>query len=498
MCQESDDLACAPIVPPAGPGQDCTHGNQPRYAVNATTPAHVAAGIKFAAENNVRLIVKTTGHDFLRRSQGYGSLEIWLRYYRTGINFQKTFQSSCGCTKTNWTGSAVKVGGGYQWSDVYAVAKANNVVVVGGGAPSIGAIGGWMQGGGFGPASHHWGIGADQVLEAKIALPDGSIVVANPCQNTDVYKAIRGGGPSTYGVVLSATYKTYPMVGVAAQTLNFGFSPGNRPQFMDALTVLYSSFPDMMDAGYAAFGFWSLTNDSLIGAAPPGYFQNAYIMNSTLAEAQAVFAPVKERLETLGLDLSMTWTSYDTYWDLFDTVSGGDDPGFPIGAIYSRFFDRKSLQDNPAALYNMIDVVAGAPEDAALHTVECMSGGKVWEDGSDPYTGVHPAWRTSYCLHAVQRAWEVDTDEAIVAAIKQDVTYVKGGVMTDLAPDTGTYMNEAGWEDPDWKANFYGAQYDRHLATKKRLDPNGVFYCVTCVASDEWAEDETGRLCRVK
>lgn len=421
-----------------------------------------------------------------------------MRYYRTGIDFQETFRPSCDCTKTNWTGSAIKVGGGYQWSDVYTVAKANNVVIVGGGAPSIGAIGGWMQGGGFGPASHHWGIGADQVLEIEIALPDGSVVAANPCQNSDIYTAIRGGGPSTYGVVLSATYKTFPMVGAAGHQLSFPFSPSNQSQFTEAIAVLYSSFPDIMDAGYTAFGFWSLTNDSLIEEAPPGYFQNAYMMNKTLEEAQAVFSPVQEKLTALGVEFYTTWASYDTYWDLFETVAGGDDPGFPIGAIYSRFFDRKSLQDSPQKLYEMIEVLAGAPEDAALHTIECMSGSKVWEDAKDLYSGVNPAWRTSYCLHAVQRAWNVDTDPSVVAAIKYDVTYVKGEAMTGLAPDTGTYMNEAGWEDPNWKANFYGAQYSGHLATKKRLDPSGVFYCPTCVASDEWAEDEIGRLCRVK
>lgn len=84
----------------------------------------------------------------------------------------------------------MKIGGGYQWSDVYAKARENNVVVVGGGAPSIVAIGGWMQGGGMGPASHHFGIGADQVLEAEVALPDGRIVTVDACRNSDIYTAI--------------------------------------------------------------------------------------------------------------------------------------------------------------------------------------------------------------------------------------------------------------------------------------------------------------------
>lgn len=81
--------------------------------------------------------------------------------------------------------------------------------------------------------------------------------------------------------------------------------------------------------------------------------------------------------------------------------------------------------------------------------------------------------------------------------MKHDVTYVKGDALTALAPDTGTYMNEAGREDPDWKANFYGSNYDRLLDIKKQRDPESVFYCPICIGSDEWVEDESGRLCRV-
>jgi FAD/FMN-containing dehydrogenase len=39
----------------------------PVYVVNATTPEHVAMGVNFAAANNIRLIVKATGHDYLGR-----------------------------------------------------------------------------------------------------------------------------------------------------------------------------------------------------------------------------------------------------------------------------------------------------------------------------------------------------------------------------------------------------------------------------------------------
>jgi hypothetical protein len=96
-------------------------------------------------------------------------LEVWIRYLRTGVSFQDQFTSSHGCTKSNWTGSAFTIGGGYTWKDVYPIAQKQDLVVVGGGTPvrwvffsfsfdadynkTVGCLGEWMQGGGHGPAS---------------------------------------------------------------------------------------------------------------------------------------------------------------------------------------------------------------------------------------------------------------------------------------------------------------------------------------------------------
>jgi hypothetical protein len=46
------------------PGQ-CGLGPSPVYTINATEPSELAAGIAFAQKNNVRLVVRNTGHDLL-------------------------------------------------------------------------------------------------------------------------------------------------------------------------------------------------------------------------------------------------------------------------------------------------------------------------------------------------------------------------------------------------------------------------------------------------
>lgn len=144
------NITCPPVDYAAGESAgSCSLGQNPRYAVNVTRVEHIRAALAFAARRNVRLVVKSTGHDLLGRSDGYGSLELWLHYFRNGIGFQSRYLSSDRCARSGWEDSAIKIGGAYQWIDVYAVAKQHNVIVVGGGAPSVGAVGGWNTGGGM-------------------------------------------------------------------------------------------------------------------------------------------------------------------------------------------------------------------------------------------------------------------------------------------------------------------------------------------------------------
>lgn len=42
-------------------------------------------------------------------------------------------------------------------------------------------------------------------VEIKVVTPDGQLRIANQCQNSDLFWALRGGGGGTFGVVLEAT-----------------------------------------------------------------------------------------------------------------------------------------------------------------------------------------------------------------------------------------------------------------------------------------------------
>jgi FAD/FMN-containing dehydrogenase len=63
-------------------------------------------------------------------------------------------------------------------------------------------------GGGTGVLTGQYGHIVDNLLCARVALADGTIVTASPESNSDLFWAIRGGG-SNFGICTEFTYKAH-------------------------------------------------------------------------------------------------------------------------------------------------------------------------------------------------------------------------------------------------------------------------------------------------
>ena len=83
------------------------------------------------------------------------------------------------------------MGAGYRWGEVYNYVWARGLSVVGGSDRNVGIMG-WLSGGGHSPVSSKYGLGVDNVLEMNVVLPNGKQVVANACQNPEIFWALRG------------------------------------------------------------------------------------------------------------------------------------------------------------------------------------------------------------------------------------------------------------------------------------------------------------------
>ena len=363
----------------------------------------------------------------------------------------------------------------------------------------MGCIGGWFQGGGHSPASRDYGLGADQILEAEVVLANGEIITANSCHNQDIYFAIRGGGGGTYGVVVSTIIKAYPTTSISAQTLAVApLTDTDIPVFMTALSLIYSAYPDLNDAGFSGYGSWAVQSYApVFGNFTTGYQHAIAVAGKSLPETQEIFETLMCKLEqyNTSLVISPNYMEFPTYAEYYQALSGTKSAaGVGTGAFGGRLLDRTALTSSQTDLNEMLNVTAGSQGQFAFTSVSLVGGGQVFVP--DENSGLNPAWRSSYIHNIVARGWTADTNEAIVQEIRDDITYTKIGAMKKLAPDTGCYMNEADRFDPDYLQDFYGKSLPKLEEVKKNYDSEDVFYCPTCVGSDRWVEDATGRLCR--
>lgn len=106
--------------PTTNPADSCTLGYFPIYVIMATTKQHIKAGIDFARKHNIRVIVRNTGHDFLNRSTGWGSLVINTH------SFQDVSWISSYTGPGGYRGTAVKLGAGVQGRSILTQGHARN------------------------------------------------------------------------------------------------------------------------------------------------------------------------------------------------------------------------------------------------------------------------------------------------------------------------------------------------------------------------------------
>jgi hypothetical protein len=60
MAAYQQNASCNPLTPK---NSSCNQGNYVEYAIEVHNSADVVAGLKFAQDKNIRLVIKNTGHE---------------------------------------------------------------------------------------------------------------------------------------------------------------------------------------------------------------------------------------------------------------------------------------------------------------------------------------------------------------------------------------------------------------------------------------------------
>jgi hypothetical protein len=134
-------------------------------------------------------LLRNTGHDFLGRNTGAGSLSVWTHYLKGFELLQEYSQGQ-------YTGMAARVGAGLETWEAHNYMARYGITLVVPLTDTVGPYGGFTAGGGHSTFSSYFGLGSDQVLSIEVVTAGGKFVTADPAQNSDLFWAMRGGGGS--------------------------------------------------------------------------------------------------------------------------------------------------------------------------------------------------------------------------------------------------------------------------------------------------------------
>lgn len=485
------------------------------YAVAAESAADVAAAVNFAREKRLRLVVKGGGHSYLGTSNAADSLLIWTRRMNA-INLYDAFVPQ-GCDGKIAAQPAVSLGAGAIWMHVYdAVTTQAGRYVQGGGCATVG-VAGLIQSGGFGSFSKNYGTAAASLLEAEVVTADGKILVTNACRHPELFWALKGGGGGSLGVVTRITLATHELPArfgglfasvtarddetyrrLVARTVRFyaehlsnthwgemiGFEPGRVVKFAlvfqgideDQVRALWKPYFDMVEHTEGV----SFTEAPVVVDMPARHFwDGAYYrqhLPNRIIQDDRPGAPRDNVFWSGSLgETSQYLQDYESVWLPASLLANDRQFEFASALCAAarhhtiNLHLNKGLAETPSAVAQRVRDTAMNPIvlDACALAIVVGSAGPT-------YPGVAGHEPDLKKADAVAKAVARSMQELYKVAPKHQ---------------TGAYVSESSYFDREYAQSYWGANYPRLLAAKKKYDPDGLFFVHNGVGSTDWSRD---------
>ena len=490
---------------------DAWRSSPSAYAVTAQSSGDVIAAVNFAREHNLRLVIKGRGHSFHGTSSAPDSLLLWTRHMDEVVVHDAFSPTGSRAAPV----PAVSCGGGAMWLHVYrAVTTEHGRYVQGGGCTSVG-VAGLVQGGGFGNFSKAYGLAGANLLEAQIVTADGKLRVINHAQEPDLFWALKGGGGGTFGVITRLTLATYAL-----------------PETFGAVQLDLQARSDeayrRLLGRFVATCAANLINShwgEQVFAGPDNRFQVRMLAQGlTSTEMRAAWQPLIEFAAANPSDYkgqdsfaAITFPSR-SYWnadvkpasdivrDLRAEAAPGDfwwsgdssQVGVFLHAATSAWLPASLLQSANQA--RLVDAWFSASRHwrFQLQFSKGLAGAsaKVLDDARD--TPMNPDVLEAFALAII-----ADGGASLFTGAQPDIADARARAarvqaamkaLRAAAPDTGAYLYECDYFQPDWQRSFWGANYARLLRVKRHYDPSGLFTGHHTVGSEDWSADGFTRI----
>lgn len=358
-------------------------------------------------------------------------------------------------------------------------------------------------------------MGADQVLSLQVVTADGTFRTASPTENTDLFWAIRGGGGSTFGVVTSMIIKAYPDVTTSVATFDFGITQSNisAETYWKGTASYFAHIENFTNNGLSAQYFiYPQGERPGPGTSPEGKpltsISPMFGAGKTVAELKSATQAWRDEIAGLGIRMNATWQEFSSFYPAYYSQLPPSAIGvMPYTMTYgSRLIPRRAFNRTQGLNATVAAYRALAEQGHMFNGFQLAptleTGKPVGPDGN----AVLPAWRDALSHTIVFALWPDGYTAAEQMAFRNDFATGSKGMqlLRDATPGSGSYMSESDRLEPNFQDAFFGANYARLLAIKKKHDPLDVFFASTGVGSEFWkvhsVDDlptENGQLCRV-
>ncbi len=481
------------------------------YAVAANSARDVAIAVNFARTHNLRVVVKGGGHSYLGTSNAPDSLLIWTRSMRA-IRLEDRFVPR-GCSLPPVT--AVSIDAGAMWIDAYdAVTTKAGRYVQGGGCATVG-VAGLIQSGGFGSFSKFFGMASANLLEAEIVTADGRIRVVNECNDPELFWALKGGGGGSFGVITNLTLRTHELPaffgGTSAKIkakddasfkslisrfLKFYSTNLFNPHWGESVTLNSDNSLEinMVSAGLNADECTAAFKPffDFVAASQELAFTDGPDMGAGAARGWwDVEARRRRGSNAMISDSRPEAPAAHAYWSGDQDQVGAFLYGYESLWLPSTLLDARNAPRLENALF-----AASRYVSIELHFNKGLAGASEQVSADARHVATNPAVIDAFALaifatggasqYPGQPGARVDKTAAQAGAQKVDAAALE---LRKLIPNAGSYLSESNYFLGNWQQEYWGANYPRLRAAKRRYDPEGLFFVHHGVGSEEWSAD---------
>ncbi len=416
----------------------------PDMIVQAQSVEDVIAAVKYAAENKLKIAIKSGGHNSTGTALRDGGMLLDVApLNQLEIDSSKQIAS-------------IQPGVKSQHLLIEARAKGLSFPVPH--CPSVG-LSGFVMGGGIGwNYSHCGGMSCFSIDAAEVVTADGRLVNASDDENPDLIWAIRGAGPGFFGVVTRLKLRLYPVPkAIMASTYILP---------LEELTTATNAIDKLMQIKDERVEVIVLLAHN--PAAPPGTpaekakicFITAFAFGDSKKESAAMLAPFAESpLASLSLARSESQSfSFEGLYDKFFSLQ------VPAGMMARYKVDNIMTNEPAKVLQALADHFQRAPSPhahvLAAYGMNLQASDKVcFSSIADCYLGCYAIWDKEED-DDINYKWLED-------AIPLMEPFAKGHYVNEVEPRF----------NPDRIRQCFSAEaWSRLEQLRAKYDPDGVFH----------------------